>query len=92
MTEKFGQKINFLTAQSLHLACQSYRFKPETKESLRYLVTQEYINASYRLGESQNAKVVFVNPGKSTDVVNELVKESVTEEGSNGKRTENGST
>jgi regulator of protease activity HflC (stomatin/prohibitin superfamily) len=80
------------TKTSMQIISDALRTNPESKEILRYLVAQDYINASYRLGESPNAKVVFVDPGKSGDMMNELVKESGMEEGGNGKSTERGST
>ncbi|ARV58329.1 paraslipin [Nostocales cyanobacterium HT-58-2] len=77
------------TKTSMQIISDALRSNPESKDILRYLVAQDYINASYRLGESQNAKVVFVDPGKGGDMMNELVKEAVTEEDGNGKKSEN---
>jgi regulator of protease activity HflC (stomatin/prohibitin superfamily) len=77
------------TMTSMQIIAEALRTNPESKEILRYLVAQDYINASYRLGESQNAKVVFVDPGKSGDLMKEVIAESVTHDG-NGKETGNG--
>ncbi len=79
------------TMTSMQIIAEALRTNPESKEILRYLVAQDYINASYRLGESQNAKVVFVDPGKSGDLMKEVIAESVTHDG-NGKETGNGAT
>ncbi|BAY13205.1 SPFH domain-containing protein [Calothrix sp. NIES-2098] len=76
------------TMTSMQIIAEALRTNPESKEILRYLVAQDYINASYRLGESQNAKVVFVDPGKSGDLMKEVIAESVTHE--NGKENGNG--
>jgi regulator of protease activity HflC (stomatin/prohibitin superfamily) len=75
------------TMTSIQIIAEGLRSNPETKEILRYLVAQDYINASYRLGESSNAKVVFVDPGKSGELMKEVMAESVNTEG-NGKNTE----
>jgi regulator of protease activity HflC (stomatin/prohibitin superfamily) len=74
------------TMTSIQIIAEGLRSNPETKEILRYLVAQDYINASYRLGESSNAKVVFVDPGKSGELMKEVMVESVNTEG-NGKNT-----
>jgi regulator of protease activity HflC (stomatin/prohibitin superfamily) len=77
------------TMTSMQIIAEALRTNPESKEILRYLVAQDYINASYRLGESNNAKVVFVDPGKSGDLMKEVIAESVTHDG-NGKDSGNG--
>lgn len=79
------------TMTSMQIIAEALRTNPESKEILRYLVAQDYINASYRLGESQNAKVVFVDPGKGGDLMKEVIAESVTHDG-NGKDSGNGAT
>jgi regulator of protease activity HflC (stomatin/prohibitin superfamily) len=71
------------TMTSMQIIAEALRTNPESKEILRYLVAQEYINASYRLGESPNAKVVFVDPGKSGDLMKEVIAEATNIE-SNG--------
>ncbi|MCF4966060.1 MULTISPECIES: SPFH domain-containing protein [Nostocales] len=77
------------TMTSMQIIAEGLRSNPESKEILRYLVAQDYINASYRLGESPNAKVVFVDPGKSGELMKEVIAESTTTEG-NGKSSEHG--
>ena len=49
------------TKTSVQIISEALRANPESKEILRYLEAQEHINASYRLSESNNAKVVFVD-------------------------------
>lgn len=77
------------TTTSIQIIAEGLRSNPESKEILRYLVAQDYINASYRLGESPNAKVVFVDPGKSGELMKEVIAESANTEG-NGKNSEHG--
>ncbi|NJM72786.1 MAG: SPFH/Band 7/PHB domain protein [Scytonema sp. RU_4_4] len=78
------------TKTSMQIISDALRSNPESKEILRYLVAQDYINASYRLGESQNAKVVFVDQGKGSEMM-DLISEMTYHE-DNGKNTENSST
>ncbi|NMG05840.1 SPFH domain-containing protein [Brasilonema sp. UFV-L1] len=78
------------TKTSMQIISDALRSNPESKEILRYLVAQDYINASYRLGESDNAKVVFVDPGKGGEMM-DLISEMTFQEG-NGKNVEKTST
>jgi regulator of protease activity HflC (stomatin/prohibitin superfamily) len=80
------------TRTSMQIIAEALRANPESKEILRYLVAQDYINASYRLGESENAKVVFVDPGKSGDLIKEVIAESVNKDNGNSKQSEHGAT
>ncbi|WP_026733016.1 SPFH domain-containing protein [Fischerella sp. PCC 9605] len=77
------------TKTSMQLISDALRADSDTKEILRYLVAQDYINASYRLGESHNAKVIFVDPGKTSEMVRQVIAESAAQE--NSKNPENGS-
>ncbi|AUT02236.1 paraslipin [Nostoc sp. CENA543] len=77
------------TMTSMQIIAEGLRSNPESKEILRYLVAQDYINASYKLGESPNAKVVFVDPGKTGELMKEVIAESTNTEG-NGKSSEHG--
>ncbi|TBR58555.1 paraslipin [Westiellopsis prolifica IICB1] len=77
------------TKRSMEIISEALRTSSESKDILRYLVAQDYINASYKLGESENAKVVFVDPGKSADMM-DLISETISQEGNN-KKSENGS-
>lgn len=79
------------TKTSIEIISQALRTNPESKQILRYLVAQDYVDASQKLGESNNAKIVFVNPVNSTDMFQELIAESVVNE-SHGKKSENGMT
>ncbi|MBP5975821.1 MAG: SPFH/Band 7/PHB domain protein [Brasilonema angustatum HA4187-MV1] len=77
------------TKASMQLISEALRSNPESKEILRYLVAQDYINASYRLGESENAKVVFVDPGKGAEMMDLISSMTHEEHANNG---DNGST
>jgi regulator of protease activity HflC (stomatin/prohibitin superfamily) len=77
------------TMTSVQIIAQALRSNPESKDILRYLVAQDYVDASQKLGESNNAKIVFVDPANSTEMFQELIAESVNQEG-NGKKSENG--
>ncbi|WP_341524850.1 SPFH domain-containing protein [Nostoc sp. UHCC 0302] len=79
------------TMTSVQIIAQALRSNPESKDILRYLVAQDYVDASQKLGESNNAKIVFVDPANSTEMFQELIADSAIVEG-NGKKSENGNT
>lgn len=94
ITEAEGDNIAAIkraesTRTSVQIIAEALRTHPETKDILRYLVAQNYVEASQKLGESNNAKIVFVDPANSSEMFQELIAESVNAEG-NGKNTENG--
>ncbi|TAE60204.1 MAG: SPFH/Band 7/PHB domain protein [Nostocales cyanobacterium] len=78
------------TKTSMEIISQVLRSHPESKDILRYLVAQDYVQASQKLSESNNAKIVFVDPVNSTDMFQELIAESVNKD-DDGKNLSNGS-
>lgn len=61
------------TRTSVQILSEALRTNPESKEILKYLVAQEQVEASHRLGTSTNAKVVFLNPGVNSDAYAQMV-------------------
>ncbi len=70
------------TQTSMQIISEALRSHPESREILRYLVAQDYVVASQRLGESNNAKIVFLDPSKTNEVYNQLIANSIAQEGS----------
>ncbi|MEH2212518.1 SPFH domain-containing protein [Nostoc sp.] len=92
ITEAEGQKEAAIrkaegTMTSVQIISQALRSNPDSRDILRYLVAQDYVDASQKLGESSNAKIVFVDPANSSEMFQELIAESVNQEG-NGKKIE----
>ncbi len=92
ITEAEGEKEAAIkkaegTMASVQIISQALRANPDSRDILRYLVAQDYVDASQKLGESTNAKIVFVDPANSSEMFQELIAESVTQEG-NGKKHE----
>ena len=80
------------TSTSMQILAEALRNTPENKEILRYLVAQDYINASYKLGESPNSKVIFVDPGSgSNEIVEQISAETVAEDTARRPNNGNGS-
>jgi regulator of protease activity HflC (stomatin/prohibitin superfamily) len=67
------------TKTSIDIISEALRSHPESKDILRYLVAQDYVDASEKLGASNNAKIVFVDPANSTEMFQELISDSVQE-------------
>jgi len=78
------------TKESIRILSDAITSKPETREILKYLVAQEQVEASQRLGASTNAKIVFLNQGISDGAFDQMVGDTVATEG-NGNTSENGS-
>jgi regulator of protease activity HflC (stomatin/prohibitin superfamily) len=59
--------------QSMKLIGDALKAQPNSREILRYLVAQRYVDANYRLGESDNAKIIFMDPKALTEALGELI-------------------
>jgi regulator of protease activity HflC (stomatin/prohibitin superfamily) len=77
------------TKVSMQILSEALRANPESKEILKYLIAQEQVDASQKLGSSTNAKIVFLNPGVSNDAVSQMLGEAVSHDIEESK--ENGS-
>lgn len=49
------------------------------QDILRYLVMQRYVEANMRLGESQNSKVIFMNPRDITENIDALLRDRLVQ-------------
>jgi regulator of protease activity HflC (stomatin/prohibitin superfamily) len=78
------------TKTSIEIISEALRSHPESKDILRYLVAQDYVDASEKLGASNNAKIVFVDPANSTEMFQELIADSVQENHSKNPGNANG--
>jgi regulator of protease activity HflC (stomatin/prohibitin superfamily) len=75
------------TMTSMQIISEALRSHPESKEILRYLVAQDYVEASQKLGESDNAKIIFLDPTKSNGMYDQLVAEETIKEGNSKNKT-----
>ncbi|MBD2490011.1 SPFH domain-containing protein [Aulosira sp. FACHB-615] len=69
------------TKESIRILSEAITAKPETKDILRYLVAQEHLEASQKLGASNNAKIVFLNPSVSEGALDQMLGDTVGTEG-----------
>jgi regulator of protease activity HflC (stomatin/prohibitin superfamily) len=77
------------TMTSVQIISEALRSHPESKDILRYLVAQDYVDASQKLGESNNAKIVFLNPSISEGAMDQMIGDTGSHE-SNGGNGSNG--
>jgi regulator of protease activity HflC (stomatin/prohibitin superfamily) len=68
------------TKESIQILSEAMNSKAETKEILRYLVAQEQVEASQKLGASTNAKIVFLNPALTEGALDQMIGEAATHE------------
>lgn len=61
-------------AGSVQRIAQALRDNPDSQHILKYLVAQNYVDASLKLGESNNSKIVFMDPKALTEGITELIQ------------------
>lgn len=61
------------TVRSIQMLSQALQNQGDTSEILNYLLAQRYVDANERLGESENSKVVFMDPKMLTEGILELM-------------------
>ncbi|MBH8552403.1 SPFH/Band 7/PHB domain protein [Nostocaceae cyanobacterium CENA357] len=77
------------TKESIRILSEAISSKAETKEILRYLMAQEQVEASQKLGASTNAKIVFLNPALTEGALDQMIGETGTHEGNNNGSEKN---
>ncbi|MBD2018907.1 paraslipin [Leptolyngbya sp. FACHB-36] len=61
------------TVQSIQLISDALKEASNAKAVLQYLVAKSYVDANYKLGESNNSKIIFMDPKALTETVGELI-------------------
>jgi regulator of protease activity HflC (stomatin/prohibitin superfamily) len=79
------------TRTSVQILSEALRTNPESKDILKYLVAQEQVEASHKLGTSNNAKVVFLNPGVNSEAYAQMVGDIGGHDTTESNPPENGS-
>jgi regulator of protease activity HflC (stomatin/prohibitin superfamily) len=73
------------TKAAMQKISEALRSHPESREILKFLVAQDYVQASQALSASDNAKIVFMDPGKSKDIYDQIIADEVATTDGNGK-------
>jgi regulator of protease activity HflC (stomatin/prohibitin superfamily) len=61
------------TVESIEMISRALLEQPNSKSVLQYLVAQRYVDANQKLGESPNAKVVFMDPKALSEALTDLI-------------------
>ena len=62
-------------AESIKRIADAMPTATNPQEILRYLVMQRYVDANMKLGESNNSKVIFMNPRDITENIDSLMRD-----------------
>lgn len=61
------------TKESMMLLLQVLESHPQSKEILQFLLAEKYVEATNKLGESGNAKILFMDPKAMSDALRDLM-------------------
>ncbi len=59
--------------KSIQLLSQALEGQSDAKTILKYLALQDYVTANSKIGESENAKIIFMDPKALTETIGELI-------------------
>jgi regulator of protease activity HflC (stomatin/prohibitin superfamily) len=62
------------TVRSIHMLSDALKERPEATNVLQFLIAQDYVEANHKLGESNNSKVVFMDPKLLTEGLASLME------------------
>jgi hypothetical protein len=62
------------TKEYMRLLVEALDNHPNSKQVLNYLVTEKYLQAQEKLGDSDNAKILFMDPKNMSESLNNLME------------------
>jgi regulator of protease activity HflC (stomatin/prohibitin superfamily) len=68
------------TVESIQLLSEALKERPDAREILNFLIAQQYVEANQKLGESNNSKVLFMDPKFLSEGLVELMNTSTDTE------------
>jgi regulator of protease activity HflC (stomatin/prohibitin superfamily) len=77
--------------ESIQRLSRALQSQPHSQEVLKFLVAQRYVESNLKLGESNNSKIIFMDPGQLTEAVNDLLHPDDPPPPGSGGATGNGS-
>ncbi len=75
--------------RSIQLLAEALDGQPNAQTILRYLALQDYVTANSKIGESENAKVIFMDPKALSETIGELIASDNNEGGMGNGHTTN---
>ena len=70
--------------ESIRRIALALQGQPNSQAVLQYLIAQRYVEANLRLGESENSKIIFMDPKTLTETIGELIAADQPELGNSG--------
>lgn len=70
--------------ESIQRISRALQSQPNAQAVLKYLVAQRYVDANFKLGESANSKIIFMDPKALSESVGELMSSEGPEAGGHG--------
>jgi regulator of protease activity HflC (stomatin/prohibitin superfamily) len=67
------------TVKSIEMMAKALESHPNAKMVMQYLLTQRYVDANQKLGESNNSKIIFMDPKSLSETIGELIGADTTE-------------
>lgn len=61
------------TVRSIQQLANALQGHPNAQAVLQYLVAQKYVDANLQLGQSDNSKIIFMNPAALNEAINNLM-------------------
>jgi regulator of protease activity HflC (stomatin/prohibitin superfamily) len=61
------------TVKSIEQLANALKSQPNAEAVMRFLMTQRYVDANYKLSESNNSKIIFMDPKALSETVGELI-------------------
>lgn len=68
------------TVESIELLSNALKERPDAREILNFLIAQQYVEANQKLGESNNSKVLFMDPKFLSEGLVDLMNAPTTPE------------
>jgi regulator of protease activity HflC (stomatin/prohibitin superfamily) len=72
------------TVESIQRISKALQSQPNAQDVLKYLLAQRYVESNFKLGESANSKIIFMDPNALSETVNRLIESAETPEETNG--------
>ncbi|MBE7380221.1 MAG: SPFH/Band 7/PHB domain protein [Leptolyngbya sp. SIO1E4] len=66
------------TVESIQLLSKALKERSDSREILNFLIAQQYVEANQKLGESNNSKVLFMDPKFLTEGIIDLMNSPTT--------------
>lgn len=70
--------------ESIQRISRALQGQPNSQAVLQYLIAQKYVDANLKLSESDNSKIIFMDPKSLNETIGELISADQTELGNNG--------